>query len=184
MIIIYNMNMREGTTEQISLKDLLIIAFNAHFTGRLTLNKGEHFCMLEFANGNATGAFGWKLEGDDALIHLFLEKPVFPFLFSLPVEYSQEDTKPIALPRGTQHILELLNAIENKLYHFKGAVKKRIVINENINNDLDLTAGEMKEILRFTQPVPIASFLDGRNLKETLLHISALIDKKLLIIIG
>ncbi len=173
------MEIREGNTKVIPLRRLILLASAVHFSGRLTLNKGEHFCILEFKDGNVVGAFGWRMEGDDALIDLFLKKENFSFLFSEPIEVSEisED-----VPRGVKHTIELIDLIQNKFYPFVGAVNKSIVMNDEIDTELDLSAGEMQEILQFAQPVPVSKFIGSRDLKKELLKIAELLEKNLLIV--
>ncbi len=173
------MEIREGNTKTIPLRDLVLIASAAHFSGRLTLNKGEHFCMLEFLNGNVVGAFGWRMEGDNALIDLFLEKKNFSFLFSEPIEKTETEE---SIPRGTKHTLELIDFIYGELRHFIGAADKSIVMNDEIDAELDLSAEEMKEILQFAQPVPVSEFVKGEDLKKELFKVVRLINKNLLVV--
>ncbi len=171
------MEIREGNTKTIPLRNLILLASAAHFSGRLTLNKGEHFCMLEFSNGNVVGAFGWRMEGDDALIDLFLEKGNFSFLFSEPIEKTEAEE---SIPRGAKHTLELIDFIYGELRHFIGAADKSVVMNDEIDTELDLSAEEMKEVLRFARPVPVSEFIKGEDLKEELLRVAHLINKNLL----
>jgi len=173
------MEIREGNTKDISLQELILLASAARFSGRLTLNKGEHFCMLEFSNGNVVGAFGWRMEGDNALIDLFLEKAYFSFLFSEPINKAEIKGD---IPRGTKHTLELIGLIQNELRHFIGAMDKSIVMNDEVDMELDLSGEEMREILQFTQPVPVSKFIEGSDLKEKLLSILQLINKNLLVV--
>ena len=173
------MEIRKGNTEVVPLRKLILLASTARFSGRLTLNKGEHFCMLEFENGNVVGAFGWRMEGDNALIDLFLEKKNFSFLFSEPIEKIEVEE---SIPRGTKHTLELIDFIYGELRYFIGAADKSVVMNDEIDTELDLSAEEMKEILQFTEPVPVSKFVESNNLKDELLRIVRLINKNLLVV--
>jgi len=170
-----------GSIKEIPFKDLIAALSAAGFSGRLTLNEGEHFCIIEFFKGNVTGSFGWKLEGDNAIIHLLLEKK--DFTFSLPDEADIEinGINVNALPRGSKHIIDLIETFEKDFNFLKEKLGKSVVINENTDCDVDLTGREMLEVMKFTEPVPLESFMN-EQLKENLYGLKKFFDKKLLTI--
>ncbi len=174
------MRVFRGNIDKISFTDLLAGLSEAKFSGRLTLNEGEHFCIIDFFKGNITGAFGWKLEGDNAILHLLLEKENFNF--SLPKEIEiPNDIDFKRLPRGTKHVIDLIVAFENDFPFFIGGLQKSIVLNDTIDSDIDLTSNEMFEIMRFTNPVPVSGFIGG-ELKKNLYEIKKFFDRHLLVI--
>ncbi len=149
------------------------------FSGKLTLNKGEHFCTIEFFNGNVSGAFGWKLEGENAIIHLFLEKKSFDFFLSSPVEISDEVS--FDPPRGTVHILNLIKTLNKDFSFLSEGITKSITLNENVQTEIDLSGAEMKELLKFAAPRPVKSLISPL-LKENLFSLKKFFDRNLLIV--
>ncbi len=180
--ISFNVKISRGNTAEVPFTELILRLTSSGFSGRLTLNEGEHFCIIEFLKGNVTGAFGWKLGGDNAILHLLLEKETFPF--ALPYETDVgEKTDSSSLPRGSKHILELVGMFENNFGFLKGKLHKSIVMNENPEEDIDLTGKEMVEVMRFARPVPLDNLVN-EHLKQNLFDLKRFFDKKLLVVVG
>ncbi|GEM_PF-6853082 len=174
------MKVSKGSTSDISLTDLIAGLSASGFSGRLTLNEGEHFCIVEFLNGNVVGAFGWKLEGDNALLHLFLEGKEFAFSISGESEVA-ENVNTDKLPRGSKHIIELIKEFDKDFGFLSGAIDKSIVINENVDADVDLTKDEMLEIMKFTEPIPVNNIVNER-LKQNIYKLKKFFARNLLIL--
>ncbi len=172
---------KDGNTSNILLKELILGLSGAKFSGDLTLNEGEHFCVIRFYNGDISGAFGWKLEGDNAIIHLFLEKRAFDFSLSLPVDIKYNlHFEP---PRGTLHILELMKTLNTDFSFLSGGMAKSITMNESIQTDIDLSGAEMKELLKFAAPCPVESIVSPL-LKKNLFSLKKFFDRKFLTVIS
>ncbi len=174
------MKIAKGNTKNLPLEELIKRLSTAKFSGRLILNEGEHFCILEFFNGNIIGAFGWKLEGDNAILHLLLECKDFDF--SLPSEIDLDSADIFNnLPRGTQHILDLISRFKSELGVFAGSINKKIVMNDELNSEVDVSSEEMKEIIKFVTPMPVGLLAD-KDLEQNLFRIGKFLSKKLLVI--